>query len=63
MDLALYDTDRTLIDIFCIVFLCVSFYKRFSSVYGKAFRETVSADCNDSDFNFWHVVHNLILLF
>ena len=59
MDLTLYDTDRTLIDIFCIVFLCVSIYKSFSSVYGKAFRETISADCNDSDFNFWHIVHNL----
>ncbi len=42
MDLTLYDTDRTLIDIFCIVFLCVSIYKSFSSVYGKAFRETIS---------------------
>ena len=27
MDLTLYDTDRTFVDILCIVFLCVSFYK------------------------------------
>ena len=59
MDLTLYDTDRTFVDILCIVFLCVSFYKSFSPVYGKAFRKTISADCNDSDLNFWHVVHNL----
>ena len=59
MDLTLYDTDRTFVDILCIVFLCVSVYKSFSPVYGKAFRKTISADCNDSDLNFWHVVHNL----
>ena len=56
MYLTLYDTDRTFVDILCIVFLCVSFYKSFSPVYGKAFRKTISADCNDSDLNFWHVV-------
>ena len=38
------------------------FHKGFASVYRQALRETVSAHCNDSDFDFWHVVHNLFSL-
>ena len=58
MDFTFYDTDWTFVDIFCIIFFCISFYKSFSSVYGKAFRETVTAYCNNSNFYFWHVIHD-----
>ena len=58
MDFTLYDTDWTFVDIFCIIFFSISFYKSFSSVYGKAFWETVTAYSNDSNFYFWHVIHD-----
>ena len=63
MNLALYNTDWTFINILCVIFLCVGLNKSFSSVYRKAFRETVSADCNDSNFYFWHVIHDFFLHF
>ena len=58
MNFTLYDTDWTFVDVFCIIFFSISFYKSFSSVYGKAFRETVTAYSNDSNFYFWHVIHD-----
>ena len=63
VDLTFHDTDRTFVNIVIPVFCFVCIYKGFSSCYGKALRKTVTADCNDSDFHFWHVVHDSFLLF
>ena len=35
MNFAFYDTDWTFVDILCIIFVCISLYKSFSSVYRK----------------------------
>ena len=48
VDFALYDADRTFIDVFCRIFLLVGFHQISSSRYGKALRKTVSAHRNDS---------------
>ena len=58
MDLALHDTDGAFINIFRVIFCPVSFHKRFSPVYGKALRETVTTDSYDTQFDFWNVVHD-----
>src|SRR5699024_2944403 len=57
MDLTLHDTDRTLIDCSFTVFLLIRIDQCFSPVYRQALRETVAAYCDNSDFQFWHVVH------
>ena len=60
VDLALHDTDRAFIDIFCVIFCFVSIHQRLSSVYGKALREAVTADSYDTQFDFWNVVHDSV---
>ena len=57
VDLALYDTDRTFVNIRVSVFFFVCFHQSFSSAYRQALRKTISAHCNNSDFQFWHVIH------
>ena len=63
VDLTLYDTDRTFIDSSFTIFFCVGIDQCFSSVHGKTLRETISAHCYNTDFQFWHVTHNKILAF
>ena len=63
MDLTFYDADRTFIDGSFAVLCCVSVDQCFSPVYGQALRETVAAYRNNSDLQFWHVVHDVFLLF
>ena len=62
MNFTLYDADRTLINILCIILVCICFDQRLSAVYGKRLRETVTADCNDTYFYFWNINHDFASL-
>ena len=52
MDLALYNTDRTFINIRNVIICLVSLYQSLSSVDRQRFRDTVPADCYNTDFHF-----------
>ena len=49
VDLTLNDADRALIDVISTILLSISLNKSLSSVYGKRFREAVTADCYDTE--------------
>ena len=59
MDLTLHDTDRTFIDILFPIFCLISLHQGFPSGYGQALRETISAHCYNTDFQFWHILHSM----
>ena len=62
MDLTLDDTDRALVNIVRIIFGLIRFNQCFSAVYRQGLRETVSADCYNTYFYFWQIVHDDVLL-
>ena len=57
VDLTLHDTDRAFINRTFSVFLLIRIDQCFSPVYRQALRETVAAYCDNSDLQFWHVIH------
>ena len=59
MDLTFHDTDRTFIDILFPIFCLISLHQGFPSGYGEALRETISAHCYNTDFQFWHILHSM----
>ena len=63
MDLAFYDADRAFIDIRLAIFCLVCVCQRLPSIDREALWEAVSADSNDSYFDFRYVHHHILLLY
>ena len=61
IDFALDNRDGALINIGRIILGSIRFYKGFPPRLCEAGRETVTADTNDTDFDFWNVVHSSFL--
>lgn len=38
-------------------YFCVYAFTKFSLLVTEEIRETISADCDDSDLHFWHIIH------
>ena len=58
MNLALYDTYGTLVDIRRVILLRISLHQSFSAVHRKRFREAVAAYGYDSHFYRRYVYHS-----